>query len=203
MDFDNDIPEGGILEVIFPPDHYVSGLGLEDNFGCTIDSGEPLTCTVEGNLIWVPIGPYIAGGDIILEINGIQNPSKIGGTGSFGMRTFIGINVIDINLNFGTVGISRTPIGLSGASVILDVELSTQAGEIGGYIFTMTPNNEIPGFSRIRITFPDDVSIRHITGNDCTTLAADDFELVGTLTCMPQPPRIVDIVGFTNAIPAG
>jgi hypothetical protein len=43
-----------------------------------------------------------------------------------------------------------------------------------------------------------------VTANDCFAVAYVEFILEGTLNCLPDSTlNVIDIVGFTNSIPAG
>jgi hypothetical protein len=83
MQFEDPIPDKGILEIHFPSGHYKSDLGLASttSFPCYIEKEKPLACTVASSIITVPIGRQEADVDIAVTIEGVENPSHDGGNG--------------------------------------------------------------------------------------------------------------------------
>lgn len=101
---ENFLPSGGRLEVVFPY-QYAVGLGISnvDSKTCS------LPCTVVKRTVTFTFDFDIYNGtETSVQINGILNPFKKGGTGSFILRTKLGENIFDENLIFSILGIADT-----------------------------------------------------------------------------------------------
>jgi hypothetical protein len=77
----------------------------------------------------------------------------------FGLKTKVGVNIIDVNRIFGALGIQDTPIEMPSAQVEIDEQKSSAAGDLTSYIFTFFPNDIIESNHQIRCQFPEGVDI--------------------------------------------
>lgn len=90
-----------------------------------------------------------------LEINGVMNPSRRGGTGNFIIRSKRYEYVYDENLIFSALGIADTIILLSSTIVNPDKLAGTfKAGQPSKYNFAFKTNTNLPKGVKIKLGIP-------------------------------------------------
>jgi hypothetical protein len=78
-----------------------------------------------------------------------------GGTGNFQLLTRKGINTLDENLIFGTIGIADGIGNLTSTIVSIDSSGSARAGELTKYSFTFKTSRQIPWTSYFMLSMPE------------------------------------------------
>jgi hypothetical protein len=96
----------------FPPGRYLSGMGLGSTCTATDEKGNSYSsCTVSGHKVSVGIGELSnspRNHNYVVVIKNVTNPSTTGGVGFFKLSTWKGINLLDQNDFFATLGIADT-----------------------------------------------------------------------------------------------
>jgi hypothetical protein len=147
------VPEGGELLIEFPVNYYTTGLGLPTRsapltpFDCYIPYPTLRWCTVDGTKVHVPLGGATAGSTWVISIDGVKNPPNEGGAAAFVLSTRIGINIIDQNKHFASIGFIGSGTSMTSGSATLDTDVfnsgSNLAGEQGTVVFTFSAPVEV------------------------------------------------------------
>jgi hypothetical protein len=98
----------------------------------------------------------LAGAAASATIQGVMNPTSMGGTGNFQLQTIYGINVLDENLIFDVMGIAGGVGTLTSTLVSISSTGVTNAGETTRYTFSFIVSQLIPAGSYMKFTILDD-----------------------------------------------
>jgi hypothetical protein len=194
--------DSGVLEVIFPNEFGVSAATCSTTQGCI--------AIIHGQVVSVPSVTLKAGVDNSVSISGVVLPETPGGYGPFALRTrhFVGGQTVDINLNFGSVGVSKKSSPLYG----LSVDLPRSSRRVGGVNSTLQFKFKISTSLRQYDIFKVTVSQYWTVGPGASCYSAGLFN--GTrpadphfLDCYvipktPNTPQVVYIYGLANDVPA-
>jgi len=89
MTLDTDLPSTGFINIIFPLNQYVAGLGLPNDFVVYAPYPTKITATLDATTtstattIKCLVGERKANESFTIEVLNVRNPSKTGGTGNF------------------------------------------------------------------------------------------------------------------------
>lgn len=192
----NDLPSGGTISIEFPT-QFKTNLGIAGNPKCSISD-----CTLTGYTVELTSPTQIqAGVETTVTIFAIKNPSEAGGTGNFKLITaYIGF-IIDMNLVFGSVGLSFEASTLALVTVQVLPGSSNIAGDISKYLFTFQSSINIPAGSWMIITFPD--SGLYIPSNpSCSSYSTTGLNIKGDLQCQTKGLK-VELFGISEELLAG
>lgn len=189
------IPAGGTVTVTFP-EQFDSSLGMTGNPTCT--SG---TCTRSGRVVTVTLtaeATLLKASSFVIK--GVLNPSKSGGTGNFDLQSRKGVNILDQNKVFASVGIAPAITELTSTSVSIETGGSSKVGATTNYEFTFTIQKILPIWSWLRFTFPSDGYTLANTPA-CSAMTISGFALPGTLLCTSSGNQVT-LTGISSEIPA-
>jgi hypothetical protein len=192
--------DSGVLEVVFPNQFDVRAVNSSTTHGCSAQS----------QVVSVPSVTLKAGVDHSVSISSVVLPDKPGGYGPFALRTrhFVGGQTVDINLNFGSVGISDKISPLYG----LSVNLAKSTRRVGGLDSTLKFKFKISTSLRQYDVFKIAVSQYWTVNPGASCYSAGLFN--GTradnphfLDCYvspktPNTPQVIYIYGLANDVPA-
>ena len=192
----NDLPSGGSISIEFPT-QFEANLGIAGNPTCSISP-----CSLSGNTVSLSVSSRIPfGQEVSITINSIKNPSKSGGTGNFKLQTFYYSYLIDMNLVFGSIGISDSPSELALVSVSVLPGSSDIAGDISKYLFTFQSTVNIPAGSWMLFKYPN--SGVFIPENpSCSSYSSTGLNVAGDLQCRTSA-LTVNLTGITEDLYAG
>jgi hypothetical protein len=86
MTLDTELPAGGVIEITFPFNQYIAGLGLPYGFNVYAPYPNQITATLDSSTaktVICNVGYRAANESFTIEIQSVRNPSKVGGTGNF------------------------------------------------------------------------------------------------------------------------
>jgi hypothetical protein len=86
MTLDTDLPASGHIEISFPVNQYVPGLGLPHNIEVYAPYPNLVTATLDSataKTLICSVGARKANTPFTIEVRNINNPLKVGGTGNF------------------------------------------------------------------------------------------------------------------------
>lgn len=191
----NEIPINGVLSITFPQ-QFESNLGIAGNPTCSV----PL-CTLSGYTVDLTFSQTVyANKQYSVTIYNLKNPSSAGGTGNFKLVSSYYEYIIDMNLVFGTVGISERPSVLTLVTVSILPGSSNIAGDITKYLFTFQSNQLIPAYSWIMFTFPSGMYIPN--NPSCSSYATTGGNIEGDLQCVTKDLSVV-LTGISKDLKVG
>ena len=91
MTLDTELPSNGVIEITFPFNQYIAGLGLPYDFKVYAPYPNQITATLDSDTaktVICNVGYRKANESFTIEIQDVRNPSKIGGTGNFKVILF-------------------------------------------------------------------------------------------------------------------
>ena len=97
MTLDTDLPSNGFINIIFPLNQYVAGLGLPNDFVVYAPYPNKIVATLDASTtssattIKCQVGARQANESFTIGILNVRNPLKTGGTGNFKVK-FVLIN---------------------------------------------------------------------------------------------------------------
>lgn len=101
MSLDTDLPSNGFIEISFPTDQYIAGLGLPYDIQVYAPYPNLISASLDtatAHTVICSTGARQANESFTIEIRGVRNPLKIGGTGNFKVRfrpPFLVLNLLD------------------------------------------------------------------------------------------------------------
>lgn len=202
---DNPIPENGIIDIEFPSGQFQTGLGLPNTVIVYAPYPTVVPASVSDRTVSCTIGARGAFIPFVVTIRNIINPIKVGGTGSFKIKSRINDYVIDENFVFGAVGISASAEKLITATIEIESGQSIYAGELTNYIVSFIPSDNIQSNVIIRIIFPEIYNLNYVLFDQCEALSYNNYQLSGTLACNVNQNfnNMLDINGNSAIIPKG
>lgn len=188
----NTIP-GCTIQIQFPDQQYIDGLGLDYSFVAYSPYGSVIPSSVSGKVLSLQPGYRDNYTDIVLTVQGIQNPAKVGGTGMFKVYYTCGTSVIDLCENFGSIAVTQPVSTLFQSYLMVEPGSSNVAGELSNYLIYIAPTNDISENANFRVTFPLDYNFTYLSNlvsdfpssNPCQ-VAADNttgFKPSGNFSC--------------------
>ena len=208
----NTIP-GCLIEILFPEQQYIDGLGLDYEFVSYSPYGTQIPSSVSGKRVKVEPGYRDNMTDIIITIKGVQNPSKVGGTGLFKAYYTCNGNIIDLCEHFASIAVTNPVSRLFETRAMVETGYSDIAGELSNYLILIRPTNDLSLNSMFRVTFPTYYNFTYIKNlvedfpseNPCEVVAdpTTGFKLSGNITCNFSPVKdyVVEWVGNNASIP--
>ena len=196
----NSLKNGGIIKITFPL-QYPENLGISSteikNIKCNT------ICELKNRSINFYFEETLEKEKLIeLVIYNIYNPNQQGGVGNFYIQSIKFGEIIDENLRFGVIGISRSILNLNYAIVKLDSEGSDLAGHSSKYIFQFKNENYLPKNIFLRLYFPENTF-----GIDefppCRSFPIKNIIIKGSLLCEKgkwDKWDIIDVHGIDSFI---
>jgi hypothetical protein len=211
----NSIP-GCFIEIVFPEQQYIDGLGLDYGFIVYSPYGNLIPSprsSVLGKKLSVDIGYWPAMTDIVITVQGVQNPSKVGGTGMFKAYYTCGANPIDLCENFGSIAVTEPVTRLISGLAMVEPGSSDVAGELSNYLIMVQPTNDLSMNTAFRVTFPIYFNFTYLRNmvsdfpskNPCLVVPDNTtgFVLQGNITCKFSQSfdNVIEWVGNNISIP--
>mmetsp|Transcript_28934 Transcript_28934/g.26282 ORF Transcript_28934/g.26282 Transcript_28934/m.26282 type:complete len:137 (+) Transcript_28934:402-812(+) len=135
-----------------------------------------------------------------MTIEGVKNPTSKGGTGNFELKTYKGVNNLDINLIFGVIGIADSIGTLTSTIVSLDSFGTSKAGKDTRYTFDFKVSQDIPSGSYLKFTVTD-TKIGLTAFPACNANLINGKIISGKLKCETED-RDIYVYGLTSEIEA-
>jgi hypothetical protein len=208
----NAVP-GCNIQIMFPEQQYIAGLGLDYNFLAYSPSGVSIPATVSGTVVSVQPGYRNIYTDIVITIKGVLNPANVGGTGMFKAYYACNGTIIDRCENFGSIAITSPVEKLFSAQAMVETGSSNIAGDISNYLINFKPTNDLNENTVFRVVFPSYYNFTYLrtmvedfpSKNPCL-VAADNttgFMLTGNITCKfsDVSDNIIEWYGNNQTIP--
>jgi len=182
-------PLGDLLIIKFPESQYSSQFSSLADTTCsaylhaeTFVAYQTLDCTLDSDLNFVITLPELNNGAYYphsVTIQGLQNPSTVGGSGNFAVQTCrtSAANPLDVNSAFTQVGFVAAPSSFSSSTVTITANNGINLN--GTYQIVMTTTKVIPMKGSIKIIFPSTSNIYadytctlSVTADNCTRVDA-------------------------------
>ncbi len=96
MTLDTDLPAGGVIEITFPYNQYLAGLGLPYSFVVYAPYPTAITATLDSTTattLICQVGERAANTSFTIGVLNVRNPSKTGGTGNFKVSFFAFLSI--------------------------------------------------------------------------------------------------------------
>jgi len=137
-----------------------------------------------------------------MTIYNVKNPSQVGGTAQFYIRTYRGANVIDESLMVGILGFGGEIGTMTSTTVAVDSSSSTAAGDISKYIFSFRTDIFLPQNIYIKIQLPRD-TFEVSKFPSCSSFPINGKLIAGTFTCSYNKElQSIEVRGIGQSIPA-
>jgi hypothetical protein len=147
------------LQLSFPPQSYISGMGMSfvplisiKVQNQLLDQVKPPS--VQDTIITLYPRQLPSNQELTLTVENVKNSYKIGGLGLFELKTMCGSQVVSINRNFANVGLSLQKEVMNQARVEIDEASSKRAGDLSNYLFIINPKNDVSALAIFRFEFP-------------------------------------------------
>lgn len=208
----NTIP-GCLIEILFPEQQYIDGLGLDYAFVAYSPYGTQVPASVSGKRVKVEPGYRDNMTDIIVTVKGVKNPSKVGGTGLFKVYYTCNDNVVDLCENFASIAVTNPVTKLFESRAMVETGSSDVAGDLTNYLILVRPTNDLSKNSVFRVTFPSYYNFTYIKNlvedfpseNPCEVVPdpSTGFVLSGNITCKFSlvKDNVIEWVGNNVSIP--
>ena len=125
-----------------------------------------------------------------VTIKDVENPETKGGTGSFKLSTVRGVNVLDENIIFGTIGIADSVSNLASPNVVLASGGSSATGDVANYSFYFKPSQYIASGSYIKLTINDE-NFGLAANPVCSAIAVNGKTMSGNFACTTSDRNII------------
>lgn len=208
----NTVP-GCFIDILFPSQQYIDGLGLDYNFQVFSPTSNQITASVSGTKISVEPGYRDNMTDIIITVKGILNPANVGGTSMFKAYYQCNGNIIDICENFASIAVTNPVDKLFASDAMVEQGSSSIAGEISNYLINFKPANDLNQNTVFKVTFPSYYNFTYLrtlvedfpSKNPCLVVADNTtgFILNGNITCKfsDVSDNIIEWYGNNQVIP--
>lgn len=203
------------LTIAFPNESYLTGMGLDFSPQVDLYSNGTLiqsnlaTQLNDYSLVVYPTSISVAVAYQIV-IQGVLNPSTVGGTSSFGLSASCGSQLIMNNTIFTSIAITDPKVLLQSASLSIKSGSTYNAGEKAVYRLTFVPSKDISIYTSFHLIFPStyDFSslIQTITDfpsqNPCSVVqdVVSGYIPTGNFTCTITDSTVI-IAGLSKPIP--
>jgi hypothetical protein len=208
----NTVP-GCYINIKFPDQQYIDGLGLDYNFIAYSPMGAQIPSSVSGTVVKVEPGYRNNYTDIVITIKGVLNPANVGGTGMFKAYYTCNGTIIDVCHNFGSIAITNPVNKLFSAKAMVEPGSSSVAGDLSNYLINIQPMNDLLENAVFRVTFPSYYNFTYLrtmvedfpSKNPCLVVADNTtgFVLQGNITCKfsDVSDNIIEWYGNNQSIP--
>ncbi len=148
---------------------------------------QTLDCTLDSDLMFIITLPELNNGAYYphsVTIQGLTNPSTVGGSGNFAVTTCrtSAANPLDVNSAFTQVGFVAAPSSFATSTVTITTNTGINLN--GTYLIALTTTKIVPMKGLIKIIFPsasniyeDFVCTPSVTAGNCTRVDAQTIVL--------------------------
>jgi hypothetical protein len=138
-----------------------------------------------------------------MTIRNVKNPSQIGGTSQFIIRSYRGANIIDENLMFGILGFGGSIGTLTSTTIAIDGSSSSAAGDVSKYIFSFKTDLFLPQNTYLKFNLPKD-TFEVSKFPSCSSFPINGNVIAGVFSCeYNSDTQSIEVRGIAQTIDAG
>lgn len=201
------------VDIEFPEQQYVEGLGLDYNFKTYSPVGNSVKAEIKGKTLKIYPGYREKMESFTLIIDGIQNPYKVGGSGFFKVYYSCSGNKIDYCEDFATIAVTNPKRELNSAKAMIEPGFSDRAGLRSQYLIKLIPQEDLNKNSVFRVVFPSYYNFTYLknqlldfpSDKICDSVADNStgYRISGNITCKfsKSQDNVITWVGNDAVIP--